>query len=364
MKNEHRSQRERDRDLSILIVDDDEEILHLVTRILKKSNPNYYIETASCVKKAIELASASYWDTILLDISLPMEIGSEPSPVNGLYTLDYLNTELKISVPVIAMTGHDDSDLLEQVLDRGAYYFLNKPLQAKPLAAIVKNATRFQLSGFDGLTGLLNRFTFEERLKTEFEKVKRTNGLNTDEISLKLDSTERPFISLLFLDVDNFKTINDTYSHMTGDQVLKIISAVFKDESIYRKEPSTNDPSAIDRIKMLIRPYDIASRFGGDEFAIFLPETDQNGALSVASRIKEILMSVKISQISGAENINSADDSTISISMGLATYPYPDIVDTYSDMIKLADQAMYMSKENRKGEIFAHTTSGRIEKIG
>lgn len=348
------------RDLSILIVDDDIQIVDLISKILKKSNPNYYIETADSVEKVIEVSSATYWDTILLDMSIPVKKGESSRADNGLFILDYLIKEMKISVPIIAMTGNDDAGLLEAALDKGAYYFLNKPLMAKPLAAIVKNATKFQLSGFDGLTGLLNRSTFEVRLNTEFERVRRYAGLNVDGSAEKNINTDTvSFLSLIFIDADNFKEINDKYSHLIGDLVLKRIASSFKDENIFRNSEKDNKS----QIRNFIRPYDIASRFGGDEFAIFLPETDQNGAVVVAKRLRDILNNVNLSDISG--NIKNNDHfGGIKISIGISAYPYPNFVENYSELLKMGDAAMYKSKETRQGEIFGYDSLGNIKKLG
>lgn len=343
------------RDINILIVDDDELILKTISKILEISNQNYFIQTASTVDNLLNLVSKTYWDTILLDLSLPIREGDIPDPKNGLYALDILKTEYNITTPVIAITGYNELELSDVVLDKGAYYFVNKPVRAKYLSAIVKNSTRFQMSGFDGLTGLLNRKTFEERLKAEFERVIRKNKKLEMELAKDMDSASATsYLSILYLDGDNFKEINDTYSHLVGDMVLKKISGSFIDDSIYR--PLNGEDA---RYSYIIRPYDLAARFGGDEFCIFLPETDHNSAVTVGQRIREMLKQIDISMLTGQEN-KEAKIKNISVSIGVATYPDPNRVSDFEKLIGCADEAMYASKIERKGHIFGYDKSGKL----
>ncbi len=341
------------RDFSILLIDDDPQIVKTITRILRSANSAYYIKSASSVKEAIDLAKKTYWDTILLDLALPWQKGQRSSPENGIRALKVLKGELKINAPIIAITGYqDDPELSETVLDLGAYYFLNKPVRAKSLAAIVRNAMTFQMTGFDGLTGLLNKITFEERLKSEFERVRRKN-LELQELQRTyLTPPGQSYISLIFLDGDNFKTINDTYSHLVGDQVLKHLSSSFVDENIYDALHERQES-----IKYIIRPYDIAARFGGDEFSIFLPETDHTSALTVAQRIRDLVKKFNIADIVGEDAIVDSEFE-LTLSIGIATYPEPNRVQDFEELIQSADNAMYASKETRIGSIFGYNPEG------
>ncbi len=343
-----------ERDLSILIIDDDITVNSTIEKILRLSDKGYFIQSAYSVNTAIQLVRETFWDTILLDLSLPMIEGGTPDPHNGLIALDILKKEMDISTPVIAITGYADDELSDIVLDKGAYYFLTKPLKPKSLAAIVKNSTRFQLSGFDGLTGLLNRKTFDERLRSEFERVKRKNQIPDGAISGPPPGEVLSYLSLIFIDCDNFKLINDNYSHLDGDRVLKSISVSFVDEAIYRINGSKSDNS-----RFIIRPYDIASRFGGDEFTIYLPETDSESAIVVARRIRESMKSLQVSRIVGHPATKS-EVETVSVSIGLATYPYPNFVPDHSALITAADKAMYESKRDRNGDIFGYKDDGTI----
>lgn len=345
------------RDISVLIIDDDPLILKTVSNILTRSNPRYYIQTAQNIHDALALVRKTYWDTILLDLSIPYEPGDEPETSHGLRAIDELINDFNITAPIIAITGYSDDDFSDVVLDKGAYYFLSKPLRPKSLSAIVKNATGFKMSGFDGLTGLLNRKTFEERLKSEFERVKRKNEESPPYIDDGGESQPRSYLSLLFLDGDNFKNINDRFSHLVGDQVLKKIGNSFIDDRVYRPVVENGK-----NFKYIIRPYDIAARFGGDEFSIFLPETDHQNSLVVAKRIRHLVRDYDISEIVG-ENGIKGEKFQISLSIGIVTYPQPNFANSHTDLITLADAAMYASKETRKGYIFGYNSAGILTQL-
>ena len=105
------------RDISILIIDDDPLILETISKILSLSSPHYYIETAQTIEEAFDLVKKTYWDTILLDLSLPNTHGENPSPKNGLRALHIFKKELKLNAPIIAITGHYEDEFSDIVLD-------------------------------------------------------------------------------------------------------------------------------------------------------------------------------------------------------------------------------------------------------
>ncbi|MDD4954514.1 MAG: GGDEF domain-containing protein [Candidatus Omnitrophica bacterium] len=161
-----------------------------------------------------------------------------------------------------------------------------------------------QLSIYDSLTETYNRRYFVMRFMEEFERAKS--------FSLKL--------SALMIDVDNFKKINDTYGHLVGDAVLKEIAKIIKEN---------------------IREIDSLSRFGGEEFALILPETDKMAAIVVAERIRS-----KISQ-----QIIKAFDETlgVTISVGVSNFPQNTL---YSDVLmETADKALYQAKNSGRNKV-------------
>lgn len=350
--------KEHKRDINILIVDDDVNVLKTVTKILESSDERYFIETATSLEGTISLIEKTYWDTILLDLSIPNHDNGQADTKNGITALEILKRDYNVTSPIIAITGHYEDELSEIVLDKGAYYFLNKPLKAKYLSVIVRNATRFQLSGFDGLTGLLNKVTFEERLETEFMRTKRKNHeVSSRNYGVTTSSRALSHLSIIYLDADNFKEINDTYSHLTGDMVLKRISSSFIDESLYNIINNNED----NPYKYIIRPYDLAARFGGDEFCLFLPETDHNSAMIVAHRIRNLIHNIDLSTIVSENRILSTLNK-ITLSIGVSTFPNPNVVTNFEELVDLADAAMYASKALKKGDIYGYSETGELKK--
>lgn len=165
----------------------------------------------------------------------------------------------------------------------------------------------------DFLTGLPNRRAFEERLGEEFDRVVRY---------------KRP-LSLLMMDVDNFKSINDTFGHPTGDEVLKEIAA---------------------RLRREIRKSDFPCRYGGEEFTVILPETKAPNALVAARRIRQSVQSMVFE--------TKAGPYTVTVSIGVSSTSEKDYP-VYQDLVKDADQALYRAKKNGKDreEMFCRESS-------
>lgn len=175
----------------------------------------------------------------------------------------------------------------------------------KELLAIIKEKERmYQLSITDGLTGVYNHKYFQEMLFAEVER------------AIKYELS----VSLVMIDIDHFKKVNDTFGHQTGDEILLGVAAKIRD---------------------LIREGDTVSRYGGEEFAIILPNTTQEGAFIFAERVRKVIES---------SDFNS---KKISVSCGISSYPedFKDEEnsdktsnDIKNDLIKKADIALYFSK--------------------
>ncbi|WP_268406381.1 sensor domain-containing diguanylate cyclase [Alteromonas sp. a30] len=155
-----------------------------------------------------------------------------------------------------------------------------------------------KMSRTDGLTGLYNRFYWEEMCELEFKRAKRTEQ----------------FSSLIILDIDHFKNINDTYGHPAGDLVIKTMAKI---------------------IKTAIRETDVAGRYGGEEYTIILPNTEAKSAKMVAERIRRLTEAFPV-EYEGIE-INF----TISLGISMLDMSY----DNYTTWIERADKGLYEAKE-------------------
>jgi diguanylate cyclase (GGDEF)-like protein len=192
----------------------------------------------------------------------------------------YLDTRTKNRFEILS----DEEDLMNSL--------------ALHVGLAVENARLFQLATLDALTRIYQRRYFDHVMAVEWKRSVRYG---------------RP-LSVMILDVDHFKRINDTYGHHQGDNVLR---------------------QAASRLKCACRAGDIVARYGGEEFAVLLPETDLDGAMTVANRIQKF-----------AHQEFSGIRSPVTFSIGLAATP-PCFVTRSEELIRFADAALYSAK--RKG---------------
>ena len=167
------------------------------------------------------------------------------------------------------------------------------------------NSRLSEIAILDALTGIANRRGFDQRLAMEWERAERAR---------------RP-LSLLLIDVDHFKRVNDTYGHQVGDEYLRHIARVLS--------------AALDR------PADFIARYGGEEFAILLPETDGFGAMAVAGRIRLVMET--------DPGTAEAPCST-TVSIGVCTWSQEGIAGP-GQLISAADRALYAAKENGRNRV-------------
>jgi two-component system cell cycle response regulator len=154
------------------------------------------------------------------------------------------------------------------------------------------------LSTRDGLTGLYNYREFHRQTTEEVERCRRYG---------------RTF-SLLMLDIDHFKAINDTYGHLAGDDALRALAAAIQRE---------------------VRPTDVIARYGGEEFVMVLPETSGSGALALAERLCRGV---------AEHTISLSKDQTLSLSVSIGVAAYPEDADSVHKLLSAADQALYVAK--------------------
>ncbi len=297
----------------ILIIDDQPEVRRWVIEILKEKGLfTKFYEAGDGMEGFKILNSHDEIDLIICDLIM--------EKFDGIKFLTLLtNTPKKKDIPIIMLTSIDKIEDKVKALESGAQDYITKPIDPRELVARVKihlklkltqdylneiNKTLEHLSRSDPLTGVYNRRVLLESLEAEFERAKR--------YSLKF--------SILLMDIDNFKEVNDKFGHIYGDKVLKQLAQVLREE---------------------LRRQDILGRYGGDEFLIILPETDSTGAGMVGERCRKAIYS----------GINFADEKYhLTISIGIVSYPNPKII-TAEDMIRLADTALYEAKARGKNKV-------------
>jgi len=156
----------------------------------------------------------------------------------------------------------------------------------------------------DGLTEIFNRRYLEQRLSTEFDRVKRYGGE----------------FSFIMFDLDYFKKVNDTYGHLGGDEVLCSVAK---------------------QVSKLLRTSDIVGRYGGEEFGIILPATELEGARVFAERLRQSI----------AETPVAYKDTSIAVSVSMGLMQYTSATPTYESMINGADMALYASKKGGRNRV-------------
>lgn len=179
---------------------------------------------------------------------------------------------------------------------------------ANQVAVSLANARLYlemeEMATIDGLTGLSNRRTFSRTLP---EVIARSERVGT------------PF-SLLITDIDHFKSINDTYGHPVGDEVLRQVSATFADN---------------------LRQTDLPARYGGEEFAVILEGTELDGARQIAEKLRKLVHAMEFKTPQG----------TFSISMSFGVTEFPIDAETPEHMIERADQALYYAKTHGRNQV-------------
>jgi diguanylate cyclase (GGDEF)-like protein len=227
-------------------------------------------------------------------------------------TIAGISSLIILAVDIISLPGQRVNVYFQNDLMLSAVFFLT----AWILGYYVKSEKEHieglkMLANEDGLTRLYNHRYFHEVLK------KRITASEQDKKS----------ISLIFIDIDNFKHYNDLYGHQKGDEVLKLIGEL---------------------IKKAIRDGDIAARYGGEEFAIIMPNTSEKDAVLVAETIRLLIQNT---YFEGEEN---QPNGKITASIGLSTFP--DKAKSDIDLIKSADDALYRAKFFNKNRIETYTS--------
>jgi diguanylate cyclase (GGDEF)-like protein len=192
---------------------------------------------------------------------------------------------------------------------------LNSKLEAANRELVVLNHELRERSLRDGLTGLYNQTHFRDVLNQIFAQFERSGSP----------------LSLLFLDMDNFKAINDSYGHAIGDQVLRAMGRLLDNQ-----EPNKDG-------LQWWRASDVTARYGGEEFAVLLPDTPREGALVFAERLRQRIMAIGLLPELATQQ---APLFPLTASIGVASFPTD--ATTAAELLKAADSAMYAAKDAGK----------------
>jgi diguanylate cyclase (GGDEF)-like protein len=291
----------------VLMVDDDPAMrMHLRVRLEREG---YLVAEAKDGREGLAICQEKHPDIILLDAMMPDVDGFE-------FCAQVQNFPRGQHIPILMITGLDDRTSVDRAFAAGAADYITKPvhwavlrqrlrrlIQQSQLQMKLEAANRElqRIASMDGLTQVANRRRFDEYLQQEWQRMLR----------------EQLPLSLILCDIDFFKPYNDTYGHQAGDRCLQQVAQALQ--------------------TAVRRPADLVARYGGEELAIILPNTQPEGAGYVAQQVCAIIKNLAIPHAS------SLVHSGITISAGAAGI-IPPFDLSVEDLIASADRALYQAK--------------------
>jgi diguanylate cyclase (GGDEF)-like protein len=297
--------------MKILIVEDELIFRRMVKKYLLEAGHD--IVEAEDGQSAWELFQHEPFQLVITDWMMPRLSG--PELVQKIRTSGQKNYTY-----IIMLTAMDDKDNVVLGLESGADEYLTKPFNSRELIARVASGMRILrleeqlmqahqqmkiLAMRDGLTGLLNRRAIEEYAEAEFN------------LTIRKDRV----LSVIMLDIDYFKSVNDRFGHKFGDHALQQVTKILKAD---------------------LRNYDRVGRWGGEEFILILPDTQLKDAATVAERVRARTAEMKIS-------LENEETFSVHISLGVAS-----TAGQFSSLTKLidaADQALYQAKQTGRNRV-------------
>ncbi len=296
---------------TILCVEDNEDALKYIKLMLEDDVKEFYMATNG--KDGLKMYEEKMPDIILTDINMP--------EMDGLTMIKRIR-ETNKNIPILIISAFDDKENLLEAINIGGNGFIQKPIDVdvlyKKLECIARNLqdkidaktlketqinNLYNLAHYDGLTNIPNMFLFQERLQQAISRSKRDNFS----------------LGLFFIDLDNFKNVNDTFGHKVGDMTLQRV---------------------VNNISSVIREEDVLSRRSGDEFLLLLEGIKNKSDLEVLANkiIKATTMKVTV------------EDKSVSISSSIGIAIYPKDAQTPEELIHKADLAMYNVKNSGKAD--------------
>jgi two-component system, cell cycle response regulator len=302
----------------VLVVDDHEDNVELLRMRLEAWGFQAEVEMDGAA--ALAHIERDPPDLVLLDVMMPIIDGIEVARrVKSNPALPF--------IPIIMQTALDSTESKVEGLEAGADDYITKPIDFAELKARIRSMLRIkrlqealeererellevnqrllQVSVTDGLTGLDNRRHLEERLGEMFEHGERLN---------------EPFACVM-CDIDKFKSVNDTYGHQAGDQVLKQMADILRHEA---------------------REIDRVGRYGGEEFMLLLPGTVLDAAVTFAERVRKAVESHTFTFEGGTLHRTA--------SFGVGAWPHPKVIDC-DTLVRAADDALYVAKESGRNKV-------------
>ncbi len=289
----------------VLIIDDSPSLAAFYAANLAEAG--FLCQVVTDPLKSLDAILEQPPELILLDMNMPGASGQEVAKV-------IRQQDAYLSIPIVFLSAESDVGRQREAMSLGGDEFLQKPIQPEHLVSAVRSRViRYRslraLMVRDSLTGLLNHTSYKERLRAEVARAKRQN---------------KP-LSVAIIDIDHFKNVNDTYGHPAGDRVIKNLSRL---------------------LRQRLRGADIIGRYGGEEFALALPDTPLDLAINVINHLRESFAAIE-------QHASSATfHNTFSAGAAEFSPQHPQFSDSEA-LIKASDEALYVSKHGGRNRVSA-----------